>query len=101
VGAPLEFIAEPAAGAAATRRLPRGGIALVENVRFWPGEEENDAALAKTFAELGDFYVDDAFGSAHRAHASTAAVAQLLKPAVAGFLVEQELRYLGDALQNP
>ncbi len=101
VGAPLEFIAEPATGAAATRRLPRGGIALVENVRFWPGEEENDAALAKTFAELGDFYVDDAFGSAHRAHASTAAVAQLLKPAVAGFLVEQELRYLGDALQNP
>ena len=101
LGTPVEFIPDPASGAAATRRLPRGGVALVENTRFWPGEEANDARLAATLAALGDFYVDDAFGSAHRAHASTAAVALLLKPAVAGFLMEKELRYLGDALQHP
>src|SRR6266536_5843805 len=101
LGAPVEFIPDPAAGVPATRRLPRGGVALVENTRFWPGEEENDAALARTFAALGDFYVNDAFGSAHRAHASTEAVAHLLKPAVAGFLMEKELTYLGDTLTNP
>jgi phosphoglycerate kinase len=101
LGTPVEFIPDPATGAAATRRLPRGGVALVENTRFWPGEETNDPKLAETFATLGDFYVDDAFGSAHRAHASTEAVAHLLKPAVAGFLMEKELRYLGDALDHP
>jgi phosphoglycerate kinase len=101
LGAPVEFIPDPAAGVAATQRLPRGAVALVENTRFWPGEEQNDAALAGTFAALGDFYVNDAFGSAHRAHASTAAVAQQLKPAVAGLLMEKELRYLGDALTTP
>ena len=101
LGAPVEFIPDPAAGVTATRRLPRGGVALVENTRFWPGEEKNDAALAKTFAALGDLYVNDAFGSAHRAHSSTAAVAQLLKPAVAGFLMEKELQYLGELLTNP
>jgi phosphoglycerate kinase len=101
LGAPVEFIADPATGAAATRRLPRGGVALVENTRFSPGEEKNDAALARQFAELGDFYVNDAFGTVHRAHSSTEAVAHLLKPAVAGLLVERELRYLGEALENP
>lgn len=101
LGAPVEFIPDPAAGVAATRRLPRGGVALVENTRFWPGEERNDPALARTFAALGDFYVNDAFGSAHRAHASTEAVAHLLKPAVAGFLMEKELKYLSDVLQQP
>ena len=101
LGAPVEFIPDPATGAAATRRLPRGGVALVENTRFWPGEEKNDPELAKTFAALGDLYVDDAFGSAHRAHSSTAAVAQLLKPAVAGFLMEKELQYLGQLLSAP
>jgi phosphoglycerate kinase len=101
IGAPVEFIPDPVAGAAVTRRLPRGGVALVENTRFFAGEEENDARLAETFAALGDFYVNDAFGSAHRAHASTEAVAHLLTPAVAGFLVEKELRYLGETLQNP
>ena len=101
LGAPVEFIDDPAAGAAATRRLPRGGVALVENTRFWSGEEKNDAALAATFATLGDFYVNDAFGSAHRAHSSTEAVAKILKPAVAGFLVEKELQYLGDAVAKP
>jgi phosphoglycerate kinase len=101
LGAPVEFISDPAAGVAATRTLPRGGVALVENTRFWPGEEKYDAALAKTFAALGDLYVNDAFGSAHRAHSSTAAVAHLLKPAVAGFLMEKELQFLGQLLGNP
>jgi len=101
LGTPVEFIPDPAAGVAATRRLPRGGVALVENTRFWPGEEANDPAFAAALAALGDFYVNDAFGSAHRAHASTEAVAHLLKPAVAGFLMENELHYLGDALDAP
>ena len=101
LGTPVEFIPDPAAGVAATRRLPRGGVALVENTRFWAGEEANDAGFAQTLAALGDFYVNDAFGSAHRAHASTEAVARLLKPAVAGFLMERELTYLGDALDHP
>lgn len=103
LGAPVIFLDDPAseAAATATRRLPRGGVALGENTRFYPGEEKNDPDLARRFAALGDFYVDDAFGSAHRAHASTEAVAHLLKPAVSGFLMEKELRYLGDALHDP
>jgi phosphoglycerate kinase len=101
LGAPVEFIEDLTTGVATTRRLPRGGVALVENTRFWPGEEENDPGLARQFAALGDLYVNDAFGSAHRAHASTEAVAHLLKPAVAGYLMERELRYLGAALDQP
>jgi phosphoglycerate kinase len=103
LGAPVVFIPDPlsAEGATATRRLPRGGVALVENTRFYPGEEQNDGELARGFAALGDLYVNDAFGSAHRAHASTEAVARLLKPAVSGFLMERELEYLGGALERP
>ncbi len=101
LGAPIEFLPDPASAVAATRRLPRGGVALVENTRFWPGEEANDPAFAQQLAALGDFYVNDAFGSAHRAHASTEGVAHLLRPAVAGFLMEKELRFLGDALDHP
>jgi len=101
LGAPIEFIPDPGQGVAATRQLPRGGVALVENTRFWPGEEKNDPELARTFAALGDIYVNDAFGSAHRAHASTEGVAHILKPAVAGFLMEKELKYLGEALHRP
>ncbi|HET7789414.1 MAG TPA: phosphoglycerate kinase [Gemmatimonadales bacterium] len=101
LGAPVEMLPEPQAAVAATRRLPRGGVALAENTRFWPGEETNDPGLARAFAALGDLYVNDAFGSAHRAHASTEGVARLLKPAVAGFLMEKELKYLGDALSDP
>jgi len=101
IGVPVEFIEHLDQGVAVTRRLPRGGVALVENTRFWPGEEQNDEGLAKQFAALGDFYVNDAFGSAHRAHASTEAVAHLLKPAVAGYLMERELQYLGAALEKP
>jgi phosphoglycerate kinase len=103
LGAPVTFLADPTSEEAVTvtRRMPRGGVAVGENTRFYPGEEQNDAELARRFAALGDFYVNDAFGSAHRAHASTEAVAHLLKPAVAGFLMQQELRYLGEALHRP
>lgn len=103
LGSPVTFLSDPtSAGAVATtRHLPRGGIAVAENTRFYPGEEQNDPALAEQFAALGDFYVNDAFGSAHRAHASTEGVAHLRKPAVSGFLMEKELAYLGQALANP
>jgi len=103
IGSPVAFAADPLADetVAATRRLPRGGVMVLENTRFLPGEEANDPALAAQFARLGDLYVNDAFGSAHRAHASTEGVAHLLKPAVAGFLMERELRYLGEALDRP
>jgi phosphoglycerate kinase len=77
-----------------------GDVILLENTRFKPGETKNDLALAEGLAVLGEVYVNDAFGSAHRAHASTAGVAQHL-PAVAGFLMEKELNYLGSALANP
>jgi phosphoglycerate kinase len=103
LGAPVTFLPEPLSEEAVTasRRLPRGGVAVAENTRFYPGEETNDPELARRFAALGDLYVNDAFGSAHRAHASTEAVARVLKPAVSGFLMEKELRYLGEALDRP
>jgi len=77
-----------------------GDVLLLENVRFYPGETKNDPELAKAFAELADIYVNDAFGSAHRAHASTEGIAHHL-PAVSGFLMEKELKVLGGALENP
>ena len=85
----------------ATHRLGSGEVLLLENTRFLPGEEANDEALARAMARLGDFYVNDAFGSAHRAHASTEGVARFLRPAVAGLLMERELKYLGAALASP
>ncbi len=85
----------------ASERLPNGGVLLVENTRFLPGEEANDERLARELAKLGDLYVNDAFGAAHRAHASTEGVARVLHPAVAGLLMERELAYLGAALANP
>jgi phosphoglycerate kinase len=103
LGSPVTFLRDPLTeqAVAETRRLPRGGVAIAENTRFFPGEETNDAELAARFAARGDFYVNDAFGSAHRAHASTEAVARVLKPAVSGFLLQRELEYLGDALNRP
>ncbi len=103
LGAPVTFIEDAMSPDAiqVTKRLARGGVAVVENTRFHAGEEKNDPELARVFAGLGDFYVNDAFGSAHRAHSSTEAVAKLLKPAVSGFLMEKELEYLGGALDNP
>ena len=82
------------------RLMQPGDIVLLENLRFHPEEEKNEAGFAQALASLADVYVDDAFGSAHRAHASTAGVAKHL-PAVAGFLMERELNFLGDALTNP
>ncbi len=76
-------------------------LVLVENTRFFPGEEKNDDALARQFAQLGDLFVNNAFGAAHRAHASTEGVAHHLHPAVAGLLMERELDYLGRALDRP
>jgi len=86
---------------AATQSLGDGEILLLENTRFHAGEERNDEALSRAFAALGDLYVNDAFGSAHRAHSSTAGVAAFLQPAVAGFLMEKELDYLGRAIADP
>ncbi|MBN2981501.1 phosphoglycerate kinase [Cohnella algarum] len=80
--------------------LNDGDVLLLENVRFYEGEEKNDAELAKSFAELADLYVNDAFGAAHRAHASTEGIAHHL-PAVAGLLMEKELDVLGRALNDP
>jgi phosphoglycerate kinase len=81
-------------------QLKNGDVLLLENVRFYPGEEKNDAELAKAFAELADLYVNDAFGAAHRAHASTEGIAHHL-PAVSGLLMEKELTVLGKALTKP
>ena len=77
-----------------------GQVILLENVRFHPEEEKNDPVFAQQLSVLADIYVNDAFGSAHRAHASTEGVAHLL-PAVAGFLMEKEIEYLGQAIENP
>lgn len=75
-------------------------VALLENLRFTPAEEKNDPLFAKQLAENGDIYINDAFGSSHRAHASIEAITKYL-PAGAGFLLEKEIRYLGEAMQNP
>jgi phosphoglycerate kinase len=85
----------------ATQNLGSGEVLLLENTRFLPGEEKNDEALSYQMAQLGDFFVNDAFGAAHRAHASTAGVAKFCRPAVAGLLMEKELAYLGGALAEP
>jgi phosphoglycerate kinase len=80
---------------------PQYNVLLLENTRFLGGEESNDPRLSRSLARLGDVYVNDAFGSAHRAHASTEGVAHFLRPAVAGLLMEKELTYLGKALSQP
>ncbi len=80
--------------------MGNGDVLLIENVRFNAGEEKNDPELAQAFANMADLYVNDAFGAAHRAHASTAGVAEHL-PAVAGFLMEKEINVLGQALSDP
>ena len=80
--------------------LKEGDVLVLENVRFYPGEEKNDPELSKAFADLADVYVNDAFGAAHRAHASTAGIAAYL-PAVSGFLMQKELEVLGKAISNP
>jgi phosphoglycerate kinase len=99
---PVQF-AEDCIGAqteSAAEALQPGQVLLLENTRFHPEEEKNDPEMAKKLAALADLYVNDAFGSAHRAHASTEGVAKFL-PAVAGFLMEKEIQYLGQAIMNP
>jgi phosphoglycerate kinase len=90
------------AAAAAVRTAQAGShVVLLENLRFHPEEEKNDTAFAKSLASLADLYVDDAFGAAHRAHASVEGITHALPRAAAGLLMEQELRYLGHALESP
>ncbi len=84
----------------AVANMKNGEVVLLENLRFHKEETKNDPEFAKKLASYGDIYVDDAFGAVHRAHASTAAVADYL-PAVAGFLIEKELQFLGNAVENP
>lgn len=86
---------------AASRELPEGAILVLENTRFVPGETSNNAGVARGFAALGDLFVSDAFGSLHRAHASTVGVTDHLRPAVVGLLVERELEALGSLRENP
>jgi phosphoglycerate kinase len=81
--------------------LKPGQALMLENVRFHEGEEKNDAEFARQLAELADVYVNDAFGTAHRAHASTEGITHFLKQSAAGLLMEKELKYLGEALENP
>jgi len=102
IGKPVAFAEDcvgPIAEQAASQLKP-GEILVLENTRFHKGETKNDPEMAKQLAALADVYVNDAFGSAHRAHASTEGVARLL-PAVAGFLMEKEIQYLGQAIANP
>jgi phosphoglycerate kinase len=82
-------------------RLESGQTLLLENLRFHPEEEANDESFARALAKLADYYVNDAFGSAHRAHASTAGITKFVNKSAAGFLMQKELDYLGQALQDP
>ncbi|HNZ16667.1 MAG TPA: phosphoglycerate kinase [Anaerolineaceae bacterium] len=102
VAAPVKF-AEDCRGEiakAAARALKPGEVLVLENTRFYAEEEKNDPQMAADLASLADLYVNDAFGTAHRAHASTYGVAELL-PSAAGFLMEKEIKYLGDAIASP
>jgi phosphoglycerate kinase (EC 2.7.2.3) len=90
-----DLVAQAVAG------MANGDILLLENVRFYPEEEKNDPEFAQKLAGVADLYVNDAFGAAHRAHASTEGVTKYLKPAVAGFLLDKELQYLSGAVDNP
>jgi phosphoglycerate kinase len=106
LGKPVTF-AEDCIGDKAKEPIDRAresggaGVVLLENLRFHPEEEKNDASFAKALASLADEYVDDAFGAAHRAHASVEAITRSFPRAAAGFLMEKELRYLGHALEAP
>jgi phosphoglycerate kinase len=103
LGAPVAF-ADDCVGPSAEKAvatLAPGGVLLLENLRFHAAEEENDPAFAKQLAALADVYVNDAFGSAHRAHASTEGITKFVPQAASGFLMKKELDYLGEALGNP
>src|SRR5438094_7769716 len=81
--------------------MENGDVALLENVRFQPGEEANDPECAKGLVDLGDLYVNDAFGAAHRAHASTVGITKFVQQSAMGFLMEKELKHLREGLENP
>lgn len=100
---PVEFVGDCVGGEVedAAMMLVNGGFLLLENLRFHAGEEKNDPEFARQLAACAELYVNDAFGTAHRAHASTVGVTQFLQPAAAGFLMEKELRYLGMATGDP
>lgn len=102
LGKPVAFASDcfgPVAEAA-VKALKPGSVLVLENTRFHPEEEKNDPEMARKLASLADLYVNDAFGTAHRAHASTEGVTRYL-PGVAGYLMEKEIRYLGDTIANP
>lgn len=102
LGVPVAF-AEDCVGdkvTSALAELPEGGVLLLENTRFYAGEEKNDSALAAQMAANGDIFVNDAFGTAHRAHASNVGISAIL-PAVSGLLMEKEIDYLATAIENP
>src|ERR1700722_13921525 len=103
IGVPVKFVDDCIGEKAekAATELKDGEVALLENLRFYNEEEANEDAFAHKLAKLADFYVNDAFGAAHRAHASTAGVAKFVSSRAIGFLMEEELRYLGDELENP
>jgi phosphoglycerate kinase len=103
IGRPVSFAGDCVGPAAedAVRKAQNGAVVLLENLRFHAEEEKNDAAFAKGLAALADVYVNDAFGAAHRAHASVEALVKLMPEAGAGLLMEKELRYLGEALSTP
>lgn len=103
IGARVQFSTKTVGQEAETtsQQLGDGEVLLMENVRFYEQEEKNDPDFSQQLARLGDLYVNDAFGAAHRAHASTAGVARYLSPAAMGLLLERELRYLRDELANP
>ena len=102
IGRDVQFVAEAVGETAesAVANAPDGAVLLLENTRFYPGEEKNNADLSAQMAKLGDVFVMDAFGSAHRAHSSTVGVTEHL-PSVAGFLMEKEINYLASAVENP
>ncbi len=103
LGKPVHFASDciGAEAETAVHALQTGEVLLLENVRFYKEEEANDSDFAKKLASLGEVYVNDAFGTAHRAHASTEGVTKFIQTAVAGFLIEKELKYLGEATANP
>jgi phosphoglycerate kinase len=103
LGVPVAFASDCVGPEAedAVRNAPPGGVVLLENLRFHPEEEKNEIGFAKALASLADAYVNDAFGAAHRAHASVEAIVRLMPQAAAGLLMENELRYLGGVLEKP
>lgn len=103
LGSPVQFASDCVGSEveAQAQALQPGAIMMLENLRFHPEEEKNDAAFAQALSNLADIYVNDAFGTAHRAHASTAGITQHVQPAVAGFLMDKELTYLGRVTETP